>query len=133
MAFILMRMPCSEAEVERVFSRMRQIVSKRSVRIKRDLLEARLILQMNGSKMESGLRAALEGLERQDDARPPKWEATPRVPSVAVRPEFPVPMIFPPPRIAGVGEITPPGESSAALMPWMDDRYRGPIVSGSPK
>jgi hypothetical protein len=133
MAFILMRMPCSEAEVERVFSRMRRIIGKRSVRIKRDLLEARLILQMNGPKMGPGLRAALRNFEGQDDARPPGGQATPAVAMAPAHPGFPVPVIFRPARVAPAGGIAPPGEFGAALVPRIGDGYGEPVIPAPPE
>jgi hypothetical protein len=129
----LMRMPCSEAEVERVFSRMRGIFGKRSRRIKRDLLEARLILQMNGPEMGSRLRAVLKGFEEQEDARPAKWQMTPPVASSPARPGFPVPMIFRPAPVVPGGRVAPPGWSSAALMPWSGGEGGEPIASWLPK
>jgi hypothetical protein len=96
MALILMRMPCSEAEVERVFSRMRGIIGKRSIRIKRDLLESRLILEMNGSNMTSDRLAVLDSLEKQDDTSPDEGHMTPPVAWGSARPEFPIPLIFNP-------------------------------------
>jgi hypothetical protein len=44
MALILLLMPVSEAEVERLFSRMRFIFGDRSRRTLEDLIEARLML-----------------------------------------------------------------------------------------
>jgi hypothetical protein len=98
MALILMRMPCSEAEVERVFSRMRDIVGKRSLRIKRDLLESRLVLQMNGPTMTPDQLSALDDLEGRDDAGPGEGEMTPPVAGGSARPGFPVPLIVGPGR-----------------------------------
>jgi hypothetical protein len=98
MALILMRMPCSEAEVERVFSVMRGIIGKRSIRTKQDLLESRLILQMNGLGIPSGRLAALDSLEKQDDTSPDEGQMTPPVAWGSARPEFPIPLIFHPHR-----------------------------------
>jgi hypothetical protein len=98
MALILMRMPCSEAEVERVFSRMRVIFGDHRRRIRRDLLESRLILQMNGSMMTSDRLSALESLEREDDANPDEGQMTPPVAWESARPEFTIPQIFNPSR-----------------------------------
>jgi hypothetical protein len=95
MALIVMRMPCSETEVERTFSRMKQIFGKRSKRTKRDLLEARLTLQMNGPKMSPDLRSALRKLEGEDDARPPKMQVPPPVQASPELPELPLPILRP--------------------------------------
>jgi hypothetical protein len=106
MAFILMHMPCSEAEVEGVFSRMRGILEKRSVRIKRDLLEARLVIQMNGSKMTPDRVAALDDLEGRKDAGPGEGQVAPHVAGESARPGFSVPLILnarEPPRSGGPG------------------------------
>jgi hypothetical protein len=47
MAKILLRLPCSEAEVERLFSLMRSIFGTRSQATMEDLLEARLFLMLH--------------------------------------------------------------------------------------
>jgi hypothetical protein len=114
MALIVMRMPCSEAAVERLFSRMRQIVNKRSRRIRRDLLEARLILQMNRGKMDRQLRSVLKKFEEEEDARPVKMQQPPSVVEsvapISAGSEFPIPLISAPPR-------TVPEDPVARLVP----------------
>jgi hypothetical protein len=49
---------------------MRTILGDRSRRTKRDLLEARLMLQVNGSTMEAGVARALDAIERQEAQQP---------------------------------------------------------------
>jgi hypothetical protein len=62
MALILLMMPVSEAEVERLFSRMRFIFGDRSRRTLEDLIEARLMLQINAPRDRLPLSNALERL-----------------------------------------------------------------------
>jgi hypothetical protein len=95
MALILMRMPCSEAEVERVFSHMRAIIGRYSARTKRDLLESRLILQMNGSAMSMPREqlAALDGLEELEGAGPDEGEVAPHEAWGVASADFTVPLI----------------------------------------
>jgi hypothetical protein len=96
MAFILMRMPCSEAEVERLFSRMRLITGKRSRRIKRDLLEARLTLQVNSPMMAPEVWGALQKLEEEEDGAPVGMQMLPGDATPTAGPagrEFPIPVI----------------------------------------
>jgi hypothetical protein len=96
MALILMRMPCSESEVERMFSRMRLIFGKRSKRIKRDLLEARLVLQMNGPKkfLQPEIKRVLKKFEEEEEAQSLlKAQTPPHVPDVPDRVEFTVPIL----------------------------------------
>jgi hypothetical protein len=77
---------------------MRGIVGKRRLRIKQDLLESRLVLQMNDSAMTSDQLSALDDLERQDDAGPDEGQMTPPVASGSARSGFPVPLIVDPGR-----------------------------------
>jgi hypothetical protein len=55
-------MPVSEAEVERVFSRMRYTFGDRSRRTGEDLMEARLVLEINDIRAKEQLSAQFEGM-----------------------------------------------------------------------
>jgi hypothetical protein len=94
MAFILMRMPCSETDVERVFSRMKVMVGTRSRRIRRDLLEARLMIQVNGPALELEVERALDAVERQDEEVDNQPDTGAVLPLVGTRTELPVPVFL---------------------------------------
>jgi hypothetical protein len=68
MARILTKMPVSGAEVERLFSRMRYIFGTRAQRSKDDLVEARMIIEMNLKDIPDSkeLLACIEPLEKED-------------------------------------------------------------------
>jgi hypothetical protein len=71
MAFILLIMPVSESEVERVFSRMRHAFGDRSRRMLKELMEARLVLQINDVHDKDELSEAFRAWT-QTDVDPPK-------------------------------------------------------------
>jgi hypothetical protein len=116
MALILMRMPCSESEVERMFSRMRLIFGKRSKRIKRDLLEARLVLQMNGPKkfLQPEMKRVLSKFEEEEEERPLKVQTPPRVPDVPDRVEFTIPIL------PGTARVVTDGQDLSSVSPTCD-------------
>jgi regulator of replication initiation timing len=117
MALILMRMPCSESEVERMFSRMRIIFGKRSKRIKRDLLEARLVLQMNGPKkfLQPEMKRVLKKFEEEEEEeRPLKVQTPPRVPDVPDRVEFTIPIL------PGTARVVTDGQDVSPVPPTFD-------------
>jgi hypothetical protein len=77
MALILLRMACSEAEVERVFTRLRHLFGNHSRHSQGDLVELRLTIMMNNVSLkrvsiisspnfakETGIRAFLACTKR---------------------------------------------------------------------
>jgi hypothetical protein len=66
LAAILSRLPVSEAEVERTFSRMRLLFGDRGQRAKEDLIEARLAIHMNKIVISPEMAASLDKLEDRD-------------------------------------------------------------------
>jgi hypothetical protein len=69
---ILLFLPCSEVEVERAFSRLRLLHNKRRTRMKTDLIQALLTIQINQGQVPDALWDLLEDNEEpgseQDEA-----------------------------------------------------------------
>jgi hypothetical protein len=65
MALILLRMACSEAEVERVFARLRRLFSDHARHSRGDLVESRLTIMMNNLDVTPGFMRGLSQMEHE--------------------------------------------------------------------
>jgi hypothetical protein len=65
MALILLRMPCSEAEVERVFAQLRRLFGDHARHSRGDLVEARLTIMMNGLDVAPDFMTSLSRMEHE--------------------------------------------------------------------
>jgi hypothetical protein len=78
MAFVLLRMPCSESEVERVFTRLRRLFGNHARDIRYDLVEARLTVIMNTLDVTPDFARGLSQMKAEAPQAPDPQPLPPR-------------------------------------------------------
>jgi hypothetical protein len=73
MAFILLRMRCNEAEVERVFARLRRLFGDHAPHSRGDLIESRLMIMMNNLDVTPDFMRDLSQMEYEVLEAPPRY------------------------------------------------------------
>jgi hypothetical protein len=71
-ALILLRMCCSEAEVERVFTRLRRLFGDHARHSRGDLVESRLTIVMNNLDVTPDFMWSLSQMEQEVMGAPPR-------------------------------------------------------------
>jgi hypothetical protein len=72
MALILLRMRCSEAEVERVFARLRRLFGDHVWHSRGDLVESHLTIMMNNLSVSPDFMLCLSQMEHEVLGAPPR-------------------------------------------------------------